>query len=336
MKLKNNEIENCNYVKAILMIIVVFYHSILFWNGNWFNVIPLYNDSKILAVFARWLNTFHIYCFTFISGYIFYYVKIEQNRYENFKIFLKKKISRLIIPYCCTAFFWVIPITQIFYKYTINEIMYKYIMATSPSQLWFLLMLFWTSIFFWYISENKNVKLILLNSMIFYLIGNLMILFLPNTLCIWTGLQYILFYALGYTYRKYTNLINRKNIGLVCLLFNIIFFMISEKISNRIIAYIFIQFTHILGAIGVFCILQIIVNNINNKKNIIISLLSKYSMTIYLFHQQIIYVVIYILNGKILPEINALINFFIAIILSLLISVIMSKNKITKKMFGIN
>lgn len=335
MNYKKKEIENCNFAKAILMMVVVFYHSINFWNGNWFNVVPMYRESYILPILAKWLNTFHIYCFTFISGYIYYYIKKEKNKYADFKIFLTKKIYRLIIPYCSTALLWVIPITQIFYKYSVKEIIYKYILATSPSQLWFLLMLFWVFVFFWKVSDYNSDKVVLIFSLSCYLVGTIFAFLLPNFFCIFTGLQYVLYFSLGYLYRKHYYKINIKRIGIISVVFNIILFILSQKINNKWLAYIVIQLAHISGAVGFYGILQIIADKFDWRRLRVVNIFMKYSMTIYLFHQQIIYFVIYFLNGRILPEINALINFIIAIILSIFVSILLSKNRITRKMFSI-
>jgi len=38
-KYREKELENCTFIKTILMVIIVIYHSMLFWNGTWFNVI---------------------------------------------------------------------------------------------------------------------------------------------------------------------------------------------------------------------------------------------------------------------------------------------------------
>lgn len=52
------------------------------------------------------------------------------------------KSKRLLIPYVFVAFAWVIPSTYVLDKFTLKEIFMKYILCTSPSQLWFLWMLF--------------------------------------------------------------------------------------------------------------------------------------------------------------------------------------------------
>ena len=38
------ELKNCYFVKTILMLLVVGYHSMVFWSGDWFTVISPANQ----------------------------------------------------------------------------------------------------------------------------------------------------------------------------------------------------------------------------------------------------------------------------------------------------
>jgi surface polysaccharide O-acyltransferase-like enzyme len=62
--------------------------------------------------------------------------------------------------------------------------------------------------------------------------------------------------------------------------------------------------------------------------------LMKNNMTIYLLHQQIIYVVITFFNGKVSPFVNVGLNFCIAIVLSSIIAIFLSCWKITRSLIG--
>lgn len=63
-------LKNCTFVKTILMILVILGHACDFWVGDWFTCNPLIK-SQTISVFATWLNSFHIFAFTLVSGYIF-------------------------------------------------------------------------------------------------------------------------------------------------------------------------------------------------------------------------------------------------------------------------
>ena len=139
------ELENCTFVKTVLMIIVVLYHSILYWGGSWFVGEPVY-EVQALAVIAQWFNSFHIYAFAFVSGYLFSYLRLERNKYTDFGSLCLNKTKRLLIPYAFVSLVWVIPFAVVFYKYGIIDIVKKFVLGLGPSQLWFLLMLFGVSL----------------------------------------------------------------------------------------------------------------------------------------------------------------------------------------------
>lgn len=58
-------------------------------------------------------------------------------------------------------------------------------------------------------------------------------------------------------------------------------------------------------------------------------------MGIYLFHQQIIYLTIIPLNGKVHPLVQVMISFLIAIFSSSILVHILQKSKILEKLYGL-
>ncbi len=128
------ELSNCSFVKTILMLIVVIYHSILFWTGTWFVEEPTY-AAPLLATVAQWMNTFHIHTFTLVSGYLFYYLKIEKGKYDKFLPFVVNKVKRLLVPYVFIALAWAIPFGVYFFSYSISDIIIKFGLGISPNQL---------------------------------------------------------------------------------------------------------------------------------------------------------------------------------------------------------
>ena len=97
MQKYDNTLQNCNFAKTILMVIIIFYHSILFWRGSWFDIIQPTEGSSLLKYTAIWLNTFHVHTFTLISGYIYYNVRYEKQKYNDMKKFIINKIKINII-----------------------------------------------------------------------------------------------------------------------------------------------------------------------------------------------------------------------------------------------
>ena len=83
-----------------------------------------------------------------------------------------------------------------------------------------------------------------------------------------------------------------------------------------------------------FVVLQKLATRVNWEESKVFSFLSKNSMLVYLFHQQIIYVFISLLNGVINPYLHAGINFVGAMAISLLISTVLMKFKWTRFLIG--
>ena len=90
---------------------------------------------------------------------------------------------------------------------------------------------------------------------------------------------------------------------------------------------------HIAGAIMAFALMQSIGSRIDKQPGILSSL-GKKSMPVYLFHQQIIYITIYMLNGLVNPYIHSIINFVVAMILSFALSAMLMRFKATSFLIG--
>ena len=73
-ELQKNEqvLKNCNFLKTILMLLVILSHACSFWTGNWFAENPVL-QSQGLNLISTWIGSFHIYAFALVSGYIFAY-----------------------------------------------------------------------------------------------------------------------------------------------------------------------------------------------------------------------------------------------------------------------
>lgn len=60
------------------------------WTGTWVTNNPIY-DLEILSRMASWINSFHIYGFTLVSKYLFYFLKHEKGKYSRFLSFAANK-----------------------------------------------------------------------------------------------------------------------------------------------------------------------------------------------------------------------------------------------------
>lgn len=334
------ELSNCTFVKTVLMLLVVFYHSILFWGGNWFSIEPA-QTSAVLGMAAKWLKSFHIYGFALVSGYIFYHLKCEQGKYNKFGVFLKNKAKRLLLPYVFVAVFWVIPISAIFFETDIVSVFRNYVLAEAPSQLWFLVMLFDVFAIFWPLSGffQKHNYLGALVALGMYGCGLVGSLILPNIFNVWTALQYIPLFWIGFKLRQYGAAVIRRIPAFLWLVADIVLFGFMqflggfESVAVKLLLIGLDFVLKVVGACMSFVVLQKIADAVNWNGRVF-AFVSKSSMAVYLFHQQIIYFFLYWLNGYLYPGVHVIINFIGAMAISLLLASVLLKFKATRVLIG--
>lgn len=334
------KIENCSFIKMMLMLCVVIYHCILFWSENWFTENPVFK-SEFLKFFSTWLGSFHVYSFVFVSGYLFFYLCYEKEKYQEFKSFLFNKVKRLIVPYVFIAVLWVGPIYCYFFGFDRNVLIHKFLWAEGPSQLWFLWMLFDVYMIFWLFRKffyNYNVWGIIF-VVILYGIGVLGNDIIPNVFQIWTACTYLIFFWMGFKIRQYYKIYERINNYLFWIVLDVFLFVMIQFIPNTGMVLKLINkgltiSLHVVGTIMAFVTLNELAGRVNQKCGKVIKMLSKFSMSIYLFHQQVIYFLIYILNGIVNPYINSIANFVAAMIVSIVISALLMKFRVTRFLIG--
>lgn len=339
---RQNELENCSFVKTILMLIVVLYHSLLFWRGNWFSVEPAIS-APILAHVAAFFNIFHIHAFTLVSGYLFAYLKFEKGKYQKFVPFITNKAKRLLMPYLFTCIFWVIPITTYFFKFEVGEIINRYLFGVAPSQLWFLLMLFVVFAIFHLLSDlfEKHDFAGLVFVLCLYavsLVGNK---FMPNYFNIWNACSFSIYFWIGLKLRQKGTDLVRKIPLLIYVVIVVGLFILStfvltgDHLIIKVLAIGVKFLLHVIGAVTAFLLLQKVANLFSSwKTNRAFKVLTRFSMPMYLFHQQVIYFSLSLLNGLITPYLHFAINFVVSCLVSILLSAILMKFKWTRFLIG--
>lgn len=334
---KVQELENCGFCKAILMFAVVACHSLSFWTGKWFTALTPYEQSQSMGMFAEWLGTFHVQTFTLISGYIFYYVKFELKGYKNLMGFLSKKVFRLIVPYVFVSFLWVIPLSQLFFKFSASDIFIKFVLGASPSQLWFLLMLFVVFLIAYIMSPllDNHENLFIAIVIVLYFLGWI----LPfNIFQISTAFRFLVFFVVGMMIRKcYVGILEKASLGGAFLVINVITFLLDYYMpegSSGIISHFALYTIYSLsGAIMAFVFLQKIASFLIWNKGIF-RYFVKQSYPIYLLHQQIIYICIFCFNALLSPYLIAFVSFVVSVLLSIIISEILLINKYSCRILG--
>lgn len=238
------------------------------------------------------------------------------------------------------------PITGYYYQMDARELFEKYVLCINPSQLWFLWMLFWVFVMAWPMWKliSKSIYHAFIIAALLWCVGIVGGKFLPNMYCICTAFQYMPFFCIGIQIRVRQGqmrqlIISRFPIPL-WLLADIALFglnRISELGYLDAIPKLTIlipNVLHAVGAVTAFVVLQEIAGKTNWKKNKTFATLSRYSMPMYLFHQQIIYFVIVWLNGRINPYINAGLNFIISCAGAMAISWVLMRFNSTRVLIG--
>ena len=340
---KTLSLDHCDVIKVFMMISVMFYHCICLWSGTgWFNQPPA-ESSRILAFIAQWFNSFHIYVFTFVSGYLFYFLKYEKERYKSFVKDTVDRAKRLLIPYVVTSVFWVIPFYAFFFDTSVKNVVWKFVFATSPNQLWFLVMIFVVFVLFYLVSDlflKCNFFLGFVISVGIYIVATIGAVLVPNVFQIWTAGKYIFFYYMGFAFRRYKDNVFYK-VPWICYLVSHVallafgFFYLPEK-SGIVSKLASIAISPVTSTVGM---LMVVIGLSKFKyerlKNCtVFKLLSKHNFFMYLVHQQIIYCVISLLNGRVLTPILVLSNFAISLSVSLLMGVLISRIPVVKRAVG--
>lgn len=199
----DRQMENCNFIKVVLMGFIVLYHSLAIWlPEGWFGT-PAWKSTSF-SLIAQWLNSFHIYAFVLISGYIFAYLKFECNKYQNFAGFIKNKAKRLLLPYVVVTIVWNVPWDYAFQTESNRIAVSDYLFALSPSQLWFLWMLFGVFVMAYFLAGVMWRKPLfgLVISLALYAISIVGGVFLPNVFQIWYACRFIMLFFAGMMIRK--------------------------------------------------------------------------------------------------------------------------------------
>ena len=189
--------NNVNFARSVLIVLVVLGHSLIFWTGEWvFGNVAI--QEPILGHISNWFGTFHTHALTAISGFTYEYVIDKRGRYYFSDLF-KKKIRRLLFPYLFISIFWVIPLTSIFIPVDSDFIVNKFVLGKSPAQLWFLLMLFNVFVLFFplrHLLEKSSIFYVLFPFLYFISIafGDLS----NNYFQFFTSIKYLSFFAIGH------------------------------------------------------------------------------------------------------------------------------------------
>lgn len=318
----NNKIAKTNIynvMKIICVLLVVIGHITRMYTSS--SVFLMRNSSRILEYVTKVIYTFQMPCFMLISGLVFGWC-IEKGKYKENCRFIKNKIKRLLIPYFTFGFLYVAPVMVMLKITDLNYFDFCYegiVKALDCRHLWYLVSLFIifiTTIFVKnYYIKKRGYLLLIINFALFFMSDFVTPMFqLQNTLA------YQLYFYIGLVLNKYfdkiINKISKNNV-----VFIIIFgFLLLTKVfvpENKIYTFIYA----ILGVLEIISI-AIYLMNFDIEKYGLYKTLSKTSFGIYLLHPMIIYI---IFNWAKMYTINPYIISFISFIITMSISIVLTK-----------
>lgn len=329
-------------IRIFAILSVVVGHSIIVYSGwGWYTMqVP----SGFLRELKEIIDVYQMPLFISLSGYLFYYLKIECGKYTNFILFLKSKFQRILIPYIMVGIFYMIPL-RIFGNYaaydgktTLNIIIYDLLMGKDPGNLWFLPVLFIIFVIFFFYATyifKQNNYLIFLFFLVFFIIS-LISYRVPNIFFISRAMYYAVFFFFGFHLFSFRDiLIKRSTIILII--------SGTLQFSNRILPTITLANNiyskalndSVLLVVSLFSCLffYTLFIKLSEKSqklttNSKVSFIDNNSFGLYLFHSPLIYPILnYFTNFRINPFLFSLFLFITISSISLLLTDFLSKSK---------
>ena len=350
LKMNNEKIilQELDYLKIVGVLLVVIGHCTSIYTGGWVFTSPV--NSPIYGLIASYVYTFHVPMLVFVSGAIYYYCRINKEKYSSIKSLIINKFKRLILPFLFVGIIYSIPIKYIIgmTEGNIFSNIKSFILGSNTGHLWYLLMLFDIFIIFYLYEKfilNRKYSIVL--NLILFSILYISSGFFTNIFQINRAIQYSIFFYLGYEFfRSKDKLILKleklksKSILImtpVLITISLVLILVSKMKLSNIMLSKFFSLINVVIAIICITICYLIVYLINNRmKNIIIkekidkliNIIGKYSFSIYLLHEPIIFIILYFIANKyISPNILVMVCLSISVSLSMLISVIYMKIK---------
>ncbi len=342
--IKQRELQNCGTVKTLMMLLVVVGHCATACSGKgWFTVAPE-SRSAVLSFISSFTGMYHVQTFLFVSGYLFYYLRYELGRYSDISEFVKKKSLRLLAPFLF-ACLWAIPAYIYFFKPELSVFIKKFVICENPAQLWFLLALFWIYIAFYFLSRLldkfdffKRMSLvtavILLAGFCVLSLGNYVIYkFVKiNLFSVLTGLRYFPLFFAGFIFRKFDfEKLNKFSIPL--LIFSAAATVIYNRFAHGTVETLLQVPLWILNSTAMF----IFITKYVNLKGRLFEIFKKHNFTVYLLHQQLIYVIIYLISRfwKVYPYPSFFICLAGSLVISVALSALFAKFRLTSTILGL-
>lgn len=332
--IKTHKLQDISILRSASIIIVVAFHIYgMMYDGSHFS-----EATRSAYRLEYWLFNQCIFIniampmFTFISGYLFYYL-LEKNKYTSWKQLLTKKTSRILIPYF---------VFGLIMMATTNNFHPIKLLTGGYWHLWFLPMLFWCFIVSYTLRNIKHYLMWFIIAGCFAL--SLCDKFIPSFMGLHNISKWYCWFILGGGVWN-----NRLIICDLLSLFNV--WIVTLCIALGLFALYPIEYGEynimfLMGQILMIVTLWYITYTVTQKWNFnlrLICLIDKYSYGIYIFHN---WIAMYLISStakrlfslETLAEkhivLFPLVFFILTLSISLFLSWALLKTKIGKFLIG--
>ena len=327
-------------VKTAMMLLVVLYHSCVMWaGGGWFDMPAV--PCEPLGTFALWLNTFHVPSFVFASGYVHSYLRRETGHYGNAWSVLARKVRRLLVPCVLVSLLWAAPAYG--FVYGLDELVGKFVLMAAPSQLWFLPMLFWCFVaaeLTWRFVPNllRSPDVRVGSILVILAIGSPVVSKVTGgAFQLASACQYLVVFWAGWAFRS----VDAKRFwtispfGLVAADAALFFFWRLVSGEDGIVASLASQVVLIVLRLFGCAMALSVAGRLKFPRDRVWGVLGRDSFGIYLFHQQLVWVVLSFLNDSdVFPVLAASIAFIFSLTVSMGMTELFGKFRPTRIVIG--
>ena len=283
---KSKRLFHIEILQAFGILCVFLGHALrIFYENGWY-----FHKAQVVFPFDvldKFIFSFHMPLFIFLSGYLFY---LNKDKIENAWYYILKRVKRLLIPFYFAGFLYVLPMVcfinpldkSVWFYYS------SFLTLDYTWHLWFLFSLFVITLFFvlYYFKFNKFNKYVLLA----FLIGiNLLSTTGPSS-CLARIFKFAIFFYLGCLFVEHKDFIERK---LAKFLWLILFvFAVAEVGLYQFYRGSLLDLICAVLGIAFFYIVAFKVADKMKSGNKVISFLSMNLLTLYIIHEPIMALVL--------------------------------------------
>lgn len=326
--------NNITFIRAMAMILVVLGHSFapFLENGVYWKTLGVVGTLNAADIIRGIVYSFHMPLFMSVSGYLFYYeiensLQICRNkeRIKSIITFTYKKIWRLVVPFILVMYLWRKPLAYLLGTESKPDSLKSAIIFHTTGPLWYLYVLFaifiLEKIIMWFIWSNENhIKISLICMAAFAYLGYFMSGVVHHVLI------YNFYFLIGITIHKYFEKIKKVSNAIVILLLAVSILLTSALLwgTNTDIAVIDILLQMVIAIIDIIIIYRLTVHLRHKDISKIILVLDSCGMGIYLFHTELIQLLV-MLAVRLNIGIVWLLEFIGGFVLSLLLTYFLKK-----------